>query len=134
MLNKCFTVIIMALFALLAGCSTTAGKSYFSHEKHGKLPASSPVVNKEVKSCVRKAEDEKKLGLKFKNKVGAPEIVASMIPVIRETDISIGAAKSATIFKTAANARRAIAAAKMIKDVRSEMLSCMDKKGWTPVK
>ena len=133
MLNK-VTMIIMALFALLAGCSTTTSKSYFSHEKHGKLPASSPVVDKEVRSCFRETEGEKKSELKFKNKVGAPEIVASMIPVIRETDISIGAAKSATIFKTAANARRAIAAAKMIKGVRSEMLSCMNKKGWTPVK
>ena len=113
----------MALLALLLCSCSTAPKPSFYHVKHGKLLVSSPVVDKEMRNCSAILQQQPQKGVRL----GAPSILAASIPVIETTDVIKGITKGSAVLK-------AVVVAKTLKRAQDNMLSCMENKGWKPVK
>ena len=127
MLNNISIIIISTLSLLLLGC--TSSKSTFFHPQHGELSPSSPLLDKELRSC------SKEIKIELINPVPTvADVAVSAIPVILKEDVLKGIEQGTKVFQS-------IKAVKTINNIknttqqsRSSLLSCMKRKGWTTVK
>ena len=114
------------LSLLLLGCSSP--KSYFSHPQYGKLPASSPLLEKELQGCAKQIEKQPDNAI-----VTKADVAIASIPIIVEENIVTGIAKGTDML----NAIKVIRTVDTVKNktlkARSSVLNCMEKKGWRAI-
>lgn len=126
MSNKISIIIILALSLLLLSCSSS--KSTFSHPQYGELSPSSPLLNKELRSC---SEQIKEKPIDPISTVG--DVAISSIPVILQEDVVEGIQQGAELFQAIKTVRTINNVKNITQQSRNSLLSCMEKKGWRAV-
>ena len=126
MLRKTYIITILALSLLIVGCSSS--KSHFTHTKYGELPASSPILDKELRGCAKQLKENPS-----KIEMTKADVAMVSIPVVMEEDILVGIQKSTNILNTIRVAKELNSIKNKTQKARNGIFECMEKKGWKAV-
>ena len=119
-------IIISTLSLFLLGCASS--KSSFSHAQHGELPASSPLLEKELRNC---SQQIKKESINPIPTVG--DVAISSIPVVLTEDVIKGIEQGTEAFQVIRTVKTINNLKNTTQKARNNLLGCMEKRGWTAV-
>ena len=126
MSKKTSIIILLSLSLFLLGCSSS--KSHFIHAKYGELPASSPILDKELRGCAKQLKENPS-----KIEMTKADVAMVSIPVVMEEDILVGIQKSTNILNTIRVAKELNSIKNKTQKARNGIFECMEKKGWKAV-
>jgi len=127
MSKKTSIIILLSLSLFLLGCSSS--KSHFIHAKYGEFPASSPILDKELRGCAKQLKDNPS-----KIEMTKVDVAMVSIPVIMEEDVLAGVQKSADMLNAIRVAKELHLIKNKTQKARNGILECMEKKGWRAVR